>query len=122
LSFVVHKRDLDLIEAALLKSDPGVSKQAILDRIKRDLVNPGDPNANNPNNDKLMHKHDHDHAKEQLQIKIKSKEDGEHAHEHAHGPSHSAIGVTLVLGFVFMLFIDQIGGKMSHRHHGSTSK
>jgi hypothetical protein len=31
-------------------------------------------------------------------------------------PSHSAIGVTLVLGFVFMLIIDQIGGKVSHRH------
>ncbi len=31
--------------------------------------------------------------------------------------NHSAIGVTLVLGFVFMLIIDQIGGKISHGRH-----
>ena len=30
--------------------------------------------------------------------------------------SHSAIGITLVLGFVFMLIIDHIGGKISHGH------
>ena len=33
------------------------------------------------------------------------------------GPAnHSAIGVTLVIGFIFMLIVDQIGGKVSHRH------
>jgi hypothetical protein len=31
--------------------------------------------------------------------------------------AHSAIGVTLILGFVFMLFVDQIGGKFGHRSH-----
>jgi hypothetical protein len=33
--------------------------------------------------------------------------------------AHSAIGVTLVLGFIFMLIVDQIGGKISHRPHMS---
>lgn len=48
--------------------------------------------------------------------------------DHDHGKSeesiisHSGIGATLVLGFVFMLFIDQIGGKISHNHHQSIFK
>jgi hypothetical protein len=126
--FQVHRRDLELIQSIIAKSDASTSKQAILDRVKRQLLNPVDA-ANNNNDEKLIHKHDHDHGKEQLQMKIKSKDQHEqeeanassHEHGHAGGRSHSAIGVTLVLGFVFMLFVDQIGGKMSHRHHGPTS-
>ena len=43
------------------------------------------------------------------------KEENEHSHESS---PHSIIGVTLVLGFVFMLIVDQIGGQIGH----STSK
>lgn len=62
-------------------------------------------------------------ASEQLKIKkgIDSPEkllENEHSHNHE-STAHSAIGVTLVLGFVFMLIIDQIGGKFSHRSHQS---
>ncbi|KAJ8289652.1 hypothetical protein GJAV_G00003740 [Gymnothorax javanicus] len=39
--------------------------------------------------------------------------DGDHAHSHEH--LHAYIGVSLVLGFVFMLLVDQIGG--SHVHN-----
>jgi len=40
-------------------------------------------------------------------------------HEHESGVElHSWIGVALVLGFVFMLFVDQIGGHM-HSHAGT---
>ena len=39
--------------------------------------------------------------------------------EHKNENAHSAIGVTLVLGFIFMMIIDQIGGKISHRPHMS---
>lgn len=62
-------------------------------------------------------------AKEQLKIKEdleKSKQEEHHDHGDSHphsSNSHSAIGITLVLGFVFMLIVDQIGGKVSHRHH-----
>ena len=54
------------------------------------------------------------------EIKTNQDKSSEH-HEHEHDKNenaHSAIGVTLVLGFVFMLIIDQIGGKLSHRPHG----
>lgn len=41
---------------------------------------------------------------------------GEHGHGHGHGHEqlHAYIGVSLVLGFVFMLLVDQIGS--SHMH------
>ena len=38
-------------------------------------------------------------------------------HDHGMENNHSIIGVTLVVGFIFMLLVDQIGG--SHMH-GST--
>ncbi|XP_061749915.1 zinc transporter ZIP9 [Nerophis ophidion] len=37
-----------------------------------------------------------------------------HHHEHGHEQLHACIGVSLVLGFVFMLLVDQIGS--SHMH------
>jgi len=44
---------------------------------------------------------------------------GTHHHEHESGVElHSWIGVALVLGFVFMLLVDQIGGHM-HAHAGA---
>jgi len=43
-----------------------------------------------------------------------------HHHEHESGVElHSWIGVALVLGFVFMLLVDQIGGHM-HSHAGAS--
>lgn len=49
------------------------------------------------NSDELIHKgHDHDHGTE----------------------LHSWIGVALVLGFVFMLLVDQIGGSIHARAGG----
>lgn len=42
-----------------------------------------------------------------------------HDHEHDHGTElHSWIGVALVLGFVFMLLVDQIGGSIHSRTSG----
>ena len=39
--------------------------------------------------------------------------------EHGHEQLHAYIGVSLVLGFVFMLLVDQIG--TSHLHSSSSS-
>ncbi|XP_064621779.1 zinc transporter ZIP9-A-like [Lineus longissimus] len=44
-----------------------------------------------------------------------------HSHDHNDADLHSVIGVALVLGFVFMLLVDQIGGG-SHSHHVSDSE
>ena len=43
----------------------------------------------------------------------KTKTNNDHDEDHSHGqeesgPAHSSIGVTLVLGFIFMLIVDQI--------------
>ena len=54
-----------------------------------------------------------------LKEAIKLDETGSHHHEHESGVElHSWIGVALVLGFVFMLLVDQIGGHM-HHHAGT---
>lgn len=56
--------------------------------------------ASGNNNEELIHKdHDHDHGTE----------------------LHSWIGVALVLGFVFMLLVDQIGGSIHSRAGGESS-
>lgn len=39
-------------------------------------------------------------------------------HEHAHEQLHACIGVSLVLGFVFMLLVDQIGSSHVHSAEG----
>lgn len=39
---------------------------------------------------------------------------GDHGHEHL----HAYIGVSLVLGFVFMLLVDQIGSSHMHSSDG----
>lgn len=39
-------------------------------------------------------------------------------HEHGHEQLHACIGVSLVLGFVFMLLVDQIGSSHVHSTEG----
>lgn len=39
-------------------------------------------------------------------------------HEHSHEQLHACIGVSLVLGFVFMLLVDQIGSSHMHSTEG----
>lgn len=39
-------------------------------------------------------------------------------HEHRHEQLHACIGVSLVLGFVFMLLVDQIGSSHMHSTEG----
>ncbi|CAH1791056.1 unnamed protein product [Owenia fusiformis] len=72
--------------------------------------------------------HDHKH----VEVAIKSvdqdaskvaADEATHVHNHAehahsHSDPHSKIGVTLVLGFIFMLLVDQLGG--GHTHASST--
>lgn len=40
------------------------------------------------------------------------------AHHHDHSKLHAYIGVSLVLGFVFMLLVDQIGSSHMHSTEG----
>lgn len=42
----------------------------------------------------------------------------EHGHEHGHEQLHACIGISLVLGFVFMLLVDQIGSSHMHNNEG----
>lgn len=42
----------------------------------------------------------------------------EHEHNHDHTQLHAYIGVSLVLGFVFMLLVDQIGSSHVHSTDG----
>lgn len=42
----------------------------------------------------------------------------EHEHSHNHTQLHAYIGVSLVLGFVFMLLVDQIGSSHVHASEG----
>jgi hypothetical protein len=49
----------------------------------------------------------------------------EHGHDHDHGGAtelHTYIGVALVLGFLFMLLIDQLSGKGGHSHVSLTGE
>lgn len=43
-------------------------------------------------------------------------------HEHSHEQLHACIGVSLVLGFVFMLLVDQIGSSHVHNTDGKYYK
>lgn len=43
-------------------------------------------------------------------------------HEHSHEQLHACIGVSLVLGFVFMLLVDQIGSSHVHNTEGQYYK
>lgn len=65
--------------------------------------------------------HAHGHTERVEMSEVKGETDpalgasGEHVHSHEH--LHAYIGVSLVLGFVFMLLVDQIGS--SHVHSSS---
>lgn len=62
----------------------------------------------------------HGHGQAGVLVASEGKAEGEAAlsagaeHEHSHEQLHACIGVSLVLGFVFMLLVDQIGS--SHVH------
>lgn len=76
------------------KRDLAQEKKAILERLDSELdAKPKDPKS------------------------LESEKYEEHSHSGS--DAHSAIGVTLILGFVFMLVVDQIGGKYGHRSHQS---
>lgn len=42
-------------------------------------------------------------------------------HEHGHEQLHACIGISLVLGFVFMLLVDQIGSSHVHSAEGQSN-
>lgn len=64
-----------------------------------------------------------DAVKKAAEVGVQGSETGEehdheHEHHHSHGDElHTYIGVTLVLGFIFMLLVDQLSGGM-HAHAG----
>jgi solute carrier family 39 (zinc transporter), member 9 len=73
------------------------------------------------NSDNLQRlKRDDDTKSDTLKVSDLKGSNKEESHSHISdsNSSHSSIGVTLVLGFVFMLIVDQIGGKLSHQHAG----
>lgn len=67
--------------------------------------------------------HHHGHGKVEAEVSEPKVAEGvvgpsgEHGHGHGHEQLHAYIGVSLVLGFVFMLLVDQIGS--SHMHSSS---
>jgi len=95
-----HKRFVDINENFI---NPLLELE--LNRRKRADSDIKDTKTNENNKQQLI-----DNNKQQIlnEIHVESNEN-----------AHSAIGVTLVLGFVFMLIVDQIGGKISHRPHMS---
>jgi zinc transporter 9 len=109
----VHKRDIFLSSPF---SDSNSISQGILKikRETRELNTDDDHNHKYDNHD--SHLEHQKAAKEQLELKMKADKHEENGH------GHSAIGITLVLGFVFMLIVDQIGGKMSHNHNHASMK
>ncbi|XP_073683421.1 zinc transporter ZIP9 [Garra rufa] len=64
--------------------------------------------------------HHHGHGQVETEVSEQKVVEGvvgqsaEHGHDHGHEQLHAYIGVSLVLGFVFMLLVDQIGS--SHMH------
>ncbi|CAF0810422.1 unnamed protein product [Adineta steineri] len=72
---------------------------------------------------KIVRRHLNEVAQEVKPVKVEDIHDhskkltsgGEHKHTNT---SHSAIGVTLILGFVFMLIVDNFSSRLFH-HHGS---
>ncbi|TRY57880.1 hypothetical protein DNTS_014398 [Danionella cerebrum] len=51
-----------------------------------------------------------------LESVVRGSAEHTHTHSHGHEQLHAYIGVSLVLGFVFMLLVDQIGS--AHMHSG----
>lgn len=66
------------------------------------------------------HNHGHGGAMEVSEAKVEADQpliSGPN-HEHGHEQLHACIGVSLVLGFVFMLLVDQIGSAHMHNTEG----
>ncbi len=60
---------------------------------------------------------DRQNRKINLKEEINKKDQQENFHtNNQNSSSHSGIGVSLVLGFIFMLIIDNLGGKYGHGH------
>ncbi|XP_042194004.1 zinc transporter ZIP9 [Callorhinchus milii] len=70
--------------------------------------------------DALHGKHHHAGEVEKVEESLKVGESVETEHVHEHSMLHAYIGVSLVLGFVFMLLVDQIGS--SHVHSGDDAE
>lgn len=68
------------------------------------------------------HKHDHGGVAEVSETKagVEAVLSTGGKHEHGHEQLHSCIGVSLVLGFVFMLLVDQIGSSHVHSPDGQS--
>ncbi|ESO10875.1 hypothetical protein HELRODRAFT_167387 [Helobdella robusta] len=79
------------------------------------LIQPNIQQRSDQNSD---HHHDHDHHDHEAHLEIKETSGNEHG-SHSEKDVHSYIGVALVLGFVFMLLVDQIGG--SHNFSSSSA-
>lgn len=103
--------------AELQNSVSGDENGGKIKRLKRDINEQAkqliQPAANNNNVNPKEEK------KSDTKPNNENKAEDLHSYESDESTSHSAIGVTLVLGFVFMLLVDQIGGKFSHRPHQS---
>lgn len=66
------------------------------------------------------HSHGHDGVMEVSEPKseVEAALSASGKHEHSHEQLHACIGVSLVLGFVFMLLVDQIGSAHMHSTEG----
>ena len=52
--------------------------------------------------------HDHDHHEDE-------------DHDHEHDEVHQYVGLSLLIGFLLMLLIDNLGGSHGHSHGGESS-
>jgi hypothetical protein len=98
----ISKEDLEKLDMFLKQQSAGRNNvfSPLLDRKRRDTA------QNKPIVNEIHKEKDDPNTEHDL-----------HAGENV---AHSTIGITLVLGFIFMMFVDQIGGKFSHRPHQST--
>lgn len=56
----------------------------------------------------------------ETKVEVEAALDATGKHEHSHEELHACIGISLVLGFVFMLLVDQIGSSHVHNAEGLT--
>ncbi|GCC21712.1 hypothetical protein chiPu_0020187 [Chiloscyllium punctatum] len=68
--------------------------------------------------DALHDKHTHGGEAEKVEDSLKTGQSAETEHDREHIALHAYIGVSLVLGFVFMLLVDQIGSSHMHSSEG----
>ena len=87
-----------------------VSGNEIQQRDKRD-------GSVNNNNNEIVGNNDNS---KKLETESGDSDNGHNGHNHEHSSTHSSIGMALVIGFVFMLIIDQIGGNLHNHSHAQT--